>query len=104
LYVEGAVGKFVYVSDELWVVMLHKLFIVKASYCSWFVEIGMEVLGLQFAVALQVVVGPYYIPVPMLSTCQPPHGRILSQLHCTHTAHFNTRLFVVKAKQIIQFI
>jgi hypothetical protein len=32
LYVEGIVGKFVYVSDELWIVMLHKLFVVKASY------------------------------------------------------------------------
>jgi hypothetical protein len=81
LYVEGIVGKLVYVSDELWTVMLHKLFVIKASYCSWFVEIGVVVLGLEFAVALVVVLGPYYNPVPMLSTYQLPHRRILYQLH-----------------------
>jgi hypothetical protein len=58
LYVEGVVDKPLYGSVGLWTVMLHKLFVAEASYCSSSVEIGVVVLGLYIDVSLPVVVGP----------------------------------------------
>jgi hypothetical protein len=63
-YVEGVAGKMVYVSDELWTVMLHKLFVVKASYCSWFVEIGMAVFGPAVCCCITCCCGSILQPSP----------------------------------------